>query len=144
MQQQSYIVYHVVYGHAKIKQLTQSPTLVNHIGESGVINRISIRLVRLAASGLDLIGVQNAAHVNGRTCEADEAIIEQTDVLGQTLWRVAIGVNGDKHHLHVITLLSQRTHHPREVCQRGRAHVGARGVAEEQQQHLAALCIQRK
>jgi hypothetical protein len=115
----------------------QPALAVEHVAAGRVVDGVAARLLarHLRVEHLEFLG--HFRGLLGRAAQADEALVEGRHVGGQQFLGVALGVEGDEQHLHLVGLRSQLLHHAGHFGHRGRADVRALGIAEEHHHHLA-------
>ena len=70
--------------------------------------------------------------------QTNERRIKRWHVLRQQCLRVALRINGDEQYLHPLGISgAELVEHALHLGQRGRAHVGTVGIAEEDRHHFA-------
>jgi hypothetical protein len=118
---------------------------VEQIDDRGMVHQVGRAVLAGHLLEVDAVGARRRRDLFGRPGQADEARAEIADVSLEQLGRVALGIDGDEDQVDLLRrvgpeLVDRRLHQQ----QRGRADVGAEGVAEIDQGRLALELLARE
>ena len=121
-----------------LHEQSQAPFAVERVTRGGVVDRIVVRVGAGAflVEHLEVLGRPERSR--SVAVKAYESGIERGNVLREHLLRVALRVERDEEHLHLVGVGPQFLHHFLQFHQGGRANVRATRIAEEHHRHLAA------
>jgi len=101
-----------------------------------VVHEIVLALTRTGV--IDAISLGRGGDLRGRPGEPDDAPIEGGDVFGHHRRGVTLGIDRDEQRHHCLGIVAELVEDVGDALERGRADVGAEGIAEVDQQVLAA------